>query len=84
MKTKLILAITTAAVIGAASIFAAGDQQPADTAAPAPVAAKADAGMTCHSKEKAAPMRGCCMTHAHSDAQTDAHTGDKGASCHKK
>jgi hypothetical protein len=40
--------------------------------------------MTCHSKEKAAPMRGCCMTHTHSDAQTDAHTGDAGASCHKK
>ena len=80
MKNKLILAITAAAVIGAASLFAVGDNQPADTATPAPVAAKADGGMKCHSTEKAAPAHGCCMAGGHAEAQP----ADAGASCHKK
>ena len=84
MKNKLTLAITAAAVIGAASLFAVGDNQPTATAAPAPVAAKADGGMKCHSTEKAAPVHGCCMMSAHGEGHADAHTGDAGASCHKK
>ena len=80
MKNKLILAITTAAVIGAASLFAVGDNRSTDTTAPAPVAAKADGGMKCHSTEKAAPVHGCCMAGGHAEG----HTADAGASCHKK
>jgi hypothetical protein len=84
MKNKLILAITAAAVIAAASLFAVGDDQPTNTAAPAPAATKADGGMKCHSTEKAAPMHGCCMMSAHGEGHADGHTGDAGASCHKK
>ena len=83
MKSKLILAITTAAIIGAASLFAVGEAKPAGSAAPAPAEAKAG-GMKCHSTEKAAPMHGCCMAAAHGHDHADGHTGDAGASCHKK
>jgi hypothetical protein len=83
MKNKLVLTIATAAFIGAASLFAAGDKEPAVNTAPAPAEAKAAGDMKCHSTAKAAPAHGCCMAGGHAD-HAAAQTGDAGASCHKK
>jgi hypothetical protein len=83
MKNKLILAIATAAFVGGFSLFAVDEAQPAGSAAPAPAEAKAG-DMKCHSTEKAAPMHGCCMASGHGHDHADGHTGDAGASCHKK
>lgn len=83
MKKNILLAIATAAIVGAVSLFAAGDNQPTGNAAPAPAEAKAAAGIKCHSPEKAAPAHGCCMAGGHAD-HAATQPGDAGASCHKK
>ncbi len=84
MKNKFVLAIAAAATIGAASLFAVGDAQPAVSGTTAPAAPQPAAEKSCHAdkadKTAAAPSHGCCMASGHAASQADAAAG----SCHKK
>ncbi|MEO6742723.1 MAG: hypothetical protein ABIP20_20985 [Chthoniobacteraceae bacterium] len=83
MKTKILLAVATAAIIGAASLFAVGDQ-PVGSGAPAPAAPQPAAEMSCHAKAATAPAHGCCMGSGHAAGHGTAAADAAAGSCHKK
>lgn len=78
MKTKILLAVATAVIIGAASLFATGDAKPFGSGAPPA------AEMSCHAKSPAAPAHGCCMGSGHAADHGTGHADASAGSCHKK